>query len=398
MVMCRRNVVVGSWVVSSIVGAVACATGEPVAPPVAARPSIDAPEPEPVAGEPTAPSSTEDTVVAEASTVPEEAAAAQWKLAAAAYLDQRTQSWLEDPPKVRNHFECAMSCHTTHPYMFVRPELGEHGLLDEARARLVERVEQEGPWDDQVGFYGREGGRTWKRSLATEAVLNASALALHDRAMEREPTAETVAALDRMWEVQRADGAWDWLDFSYQPWEAGNDDWGAVLAALAVGAASDEYRAEHTEPIEGLRGYLRGRAADETEPMSLHDAAGVLWAGRSMDALIPGADRERIVGALIEAQGSDGGWALRDLVAPGRMARRVRKPDGYATGLATFVLCTEPEGAEGAARGLTWLRDHQNEDGSWPAWSLNRDRKRSHLHMRDAAAAYAVLALASCEP
>ncbi|MEM7156538.1 MAG: prenyltransferase/squalene oxidase repeat-containing protein [Myxococcota bacterium] len=320
-----------------------------------------------------------------------------WQPLATTYLDERTRSWLDDPPKVRNHFPCAMSCHTTHPYMFVRPGLGDHELLAEARRRLVERVEQEGPWSAQVGFYGREGGRTWTRSLATEAVLNASALALSDRAMGREPTAQTLAALDRMWEVQRGDGAWDWLDFSFQPWEAGNDDWGAVLGALAVGAAGQQYGARHAAPIDGLRGYLQGRIADERDPMSLHDAAGALWAGRHLDDWVPEAARGRIVGQLIDAQRDDGGWALRDLVEPGRMARRVRKPDGYATGLATFVLCSQPDGARAAARGLRWLREHQNEDGSWPAWSLNRDRKRSHLHMRDAAAAYAVLALTSCE-
>jgi hypothetical protein len=72
--------------------------------------------------------------------------------------------------------------------------------------------------------------------------------------------------------------------------------------------------------------------------------------------------------------------------------------DGYATGLVTFVLlkAAGPDD-EHAARGLQWLRDHQDsENGSWPARSLNTDTPspESALFMTDAATAFAVLALA----
>lgn len=319
-----------------------------------------------------------------------------WQLAATRYLDERSRAWLDGPPKVGNHFECAMSCHTTHPFMFVRPALGDTALLDEARDRLLERVDQPGPWSDQTGFYGRRGGRTWRRSLATEAVLNASALALHDQARGVPASEDTLAALDRMWEVQRDDGAWSWLDFGYQPFEAGNDDWGAALAALAVGVAPAAYRAEHEASIAQLRGYLRARAVDERDPITQQAGLGLLWAARNLDELLPEDARARIIERVLDTQGEDGGWSMGDLVSPARTTRRVSQPDGYATGLATFVLCTEPGGTEAADRGLSWLRTHQLEDGSWPAWSLNRDRELSHLHMRDAATAYATLALMSC--
>lgn len=321
-----------------------------------------------------------------------------WQASGVAMLDERTRAWLEAPPKVGNHFQCAMSCHTTHPYMFVRPAFGHTELLDQAREQLVARVELEGPWPAQTGFYGRRGGRTWRRSLATEAVLNANALALHDHALERPLQDDTLRALDRMWEVQRDDGSWDWLDFGYQPWEAGNDDWGAALAAIAVGLAPVEYRRDHAEPIERLQDHLRARATDERQPMSLHSGLGLLWAGRVLEALVAPTSRARLEDALLAAQRDDGGWALVDLLAPQRVARAIDEPDGYATGLATFVLCDQPRTTSAAARGMEWLREHQLEDGSWPAWSLNRDAPLSHLHMRDAATAYAMLALRSCAP
>lgn len=322
-----------------------------------------------------------------------------WQPAATRYLDERAGDWLDHPPQVRNHFPCAISCHTTHPYMFVRPALGDSPRLAEARERVLDRVDGVGPWSQQIGFYGRKGGDTWQRSLATEAVLNASALALHDQARGLPLQAGSLRALDRMWEAQRADGSWPWLDFSYQPWEAGNDEWGATLAAIAVGLAPAEYQAEHELELARLESYLRGRVDDEAKPITLHTGLGLLWAARGLDDLVPETTRTQLVDALIAAQRDDGGWVLRDLLAPRRATRRVAEPDGYATGLATFVLCTEPRAGQAAARGLAWLREHQRDDGSWPAWSLNRDRALSHLHMRDAATAYAVLALSSpCTP
>jgi len=318
----------------------------------------------------------------------------QWQVAATRYLDERSASWLAGPPKVGNHFECAMSCHTTYPYMFVRPALGESPTLSEARTRLLQRVDGDGSWPEQTGFYGRRGGNTWTRSLATEAVLNASALALHDAAMEQPLSDATLRAMDRMWEVQQPNGAWPWLNFSLAPWESGNADWGAGQAAIAVGLAPEAYRQAHEDEIARLVGYLRSRHASTQKPMVLHAQLAMLWAARGLPELLSDEARGSVVNAVRAVQHTDGGWALRDLV--GRSRRRVRKRDGYATGLATFVLCTETDTQDSVDAGLTWLRTHQRTDGAWPAWSLNEDAARNHLHMRDAAAAYAVLALTAC--
>jgi squalene-hopene/tetraprenyl-beta-curcumene cyclase len=47
-------------------------------------------------------------------------------------------------------------------------------------------------------------------------------------------------------------------------------------------------------------------------------------------------------------------------------------------------------------RGLEWLTKHQEKDGSWSAFSINKKRppeSDAYLFMSDAATAYAALAL-----
>ncbi len=105
-------------------------------------------------------------------------------------------------------------------------------------------------------------------------------------------------------------------------------------------------------------------------------------------------------GLLAAARRQDVGWSPSSL---GTWFRRDETPldtksDGYATGLVTFALQQAglPRDHGAIAGGVAWLARNQDPDGSWPAWSLNRnhdpasDRDR---FMRDAATAYAVLAL-----
>src|SRR5262245_34361303 len=57
-------------------------------------------------------------------------------------------------------------------------------------------------------------------SRGTEAVLNALILASADAAQsQREPSRPTQQAFKWLWEIQRPDGAWDWLDFGLEPFE-----------------------------------------------------------------------------------------------------------------------------------------------------------------------------------
>jgi hypothetical protein len=75
--------------------------------------------------------------------------------------------------------------------------------------------------------------------------------------------------------------------------------------------------------------------------------------------------------------------------------------DGYATGLITLALeeAGIPRENTQLNQGLAWLANHQNKtDGYWLAYSLNNNEEH-HISpdtarfMKDAATAYAVLAL-----
>ena len=75
--------------------------------------------------------------------------------------------------------------------------------------------------------------------------------------------------------------------------------------------------------------------------------------------------------------------------------------DGYATGLIVFALQQAGVSRENAQlqKGLAWLTANQNHaDGYWLAYSLNNNEEH-HISpdtarfMKDAATAYAVLAL-----
>jgi squalene-hopene/tetraprenyl-beta-curcumene cyclase len=95
-------------------------------------------------------------------------------------------------------------------------------------------------------------------SRGTEAVLNAVILTSADAARNlHEASAPTKKALARMWETQRADGRWDWLEFGLEPWETTEAAYhGATFAAFAVGTAPSQHGEVAAAGMERLRGYL----------------------------------------------------------------------------------------------------------------------------------------------
>ena len=341
--------------------------------------------------------------------------------AAAAYLDQRETTWMQWPGAARDHGTFCVSCHTSVPYIIARPVL--RGALGEATPSVDERkvlddvAKRVRLWRVTEPYYSDKGyqGSKPDESRGTEAVLNALILANYD-SQNGHLSDVTRAALGNMWALQQTEGrlkgAWSWLQFGMEPFEASDSQYyGAALAAIAVGSAPENYRSspDIQENLHMLRDYLNR----EYESQSTINHAVLLWASTKLPGLVAADRRQSIIKDISDGQQSDGGWELSALAWP--KERRLhslvrewlrsdgttqnRKSDGYATGLMTYVLRQSGIGSEDPRlkRGRAWLAGNQNRvDGSWTSLSLNQRRNPSsnagHF-MSDAATAYAVLAL-----
>jgi hypothetical protein len=234
--------------------------------------------------------------------------------------------------------------------------------------------------------------------------------------------------MTRLWRMQRADGAWEWLDVGLEPFESIDSAYiGAAFAALAVGMTPALSKgADARSGIEKLRNYLQTNYSSQ----SLHNRIWGLLATTSLNGLLAGSnrdERDKLIAELQRRQRDDGGWSLEGLgvwrwnrVAAPFQSPEMRDPslaaksDGYATGLIVYSLRQAGLSVEHPVvkKGLQWLRANQFPvrvgDHEWPAWrahSLNYDREHGgsrgepwrRLFMSDAATAFASLALSSSE-
>ena len=335
-------------------------------------------------------------------------AAPKWSATAAAkYLDQRAAWWETWPASQRDHQTVCVSCHTILPYVLARPRLS--ALLAETNVAAPERTVLENVkkrvslWQEVKPYYSDEksGAGKAKESRSTEAVLNALVLAAN-AAGEKRLDATAQAAFRAAWalQIQSGDraGAWDWQVFHLAPWEAVESQYqGATFMALAVAWAPGHYRADPgIQPnLRLLRSYLKREYASQP----LLNRIVVLWASAKLPGLFSSKEKRELVETILKQQQSDGGWSLASLGTWIRSDHTPQKTasDGYATGLITLALARTHAGhARETAR--AWLETHQSsEDGSWRAYSLNKNRNPATdagKFMTDAATGYAVLALA----
>jgi squalene-hopene/tetraprenyl-beta-curcumene cyclase len=348
---------------------------------------------------------------------PDARAANSWdRKAAAAYLDQRADWWMGWKRAARDHETFCISCHTAVPYAMSRPalrkSLGEVGLSANERRLLDNVTRRVRLWKEVEPFYKDADRGAYKsvESRGTESVLNALILASNDASngpVNGHLSDDTRAAFEYMWAEQQTTGdqkgAWLWLRFKNEPWEADDSDYyGASLAAIAVGTAPENYRAkpEIQNNLKMLREYLNRAYAAQT----LSNRAVLLWASAKLPGLLEPERQKALVTELLSRQEADGGWSLTSMA--GDWKRHDGTPqeahsDGYATGLITFALLQAGITQENAQlkRGLAWLTDNQNRtEGYWLAYSLNNNEEH-HISpdtarfMKDAATAYAVLAL-----
>ena len=342
--------------------------------------------------------------------LPDKVSLSPWNSrSAAAYLDGRMAWWLTWQAASRDHETSCISCHTAMPYALARPALRsalaerepsapERRMLD----NVVKRVRM---WRDVEPFYPDQtrGLPKTSESRGTEAILNALILAGRD-AENGTLSDDARQAFGNLWQLQfRAGdqkGAWAWLNFHNEPWEAnGSPYFGAALAAIAVGRAPSGYASspEIQDQLKLLRDYLQ-RGADT---VYLFNRMMGLWASTQLPAFLSAAQHQSIVDAAIGKQQDDGGWSSAAL-GPWKRGDGTpldEKSDGFATGLVVLVL--QRAGLTRAdahvRRGLAWLVQHQDATtGMWFASSLNKSRDPATdvgKFMSDAATAYAVLAL-----
>jgi squalene-hopene/tetraprenyl-beta-curcumene cyclase len=342
--------------------------------------------------------------------------------AAASYLDQRAKWWIGWKDASREQGTFCISCHTAAPYALARSAL--HRTLAENSPTENERVIFENVakrvrlWKELAPLYNDKdyGANKGVESRGTESVMLAFVLAMRD-ARSGKLSDDTRTAFNNMWALQQTDGptkgAWLWQLFDLNPWEGNISPYhGATLAAIAVGEAPENYRAapEIQKNIAALREYLDR----EYSAQPLVNRATLLWASASLPGLITPERQKSIVEELSARQLADGGWNLFSLSKTwhdwspsaliGEWKRGDGTPedmssDGYATGLAVFVLRKAGTSREDARiqRGRVWLVQHQNKtDGLWYTASINKRRDPASnvgRFMSDAATAYAVLAL-----
>jgi squalene-hopene/tetraprenyl-beta-curcumene cyclase len=297
---------------------------------------------------------------------------------AAEFLDSVSLNWTKER-------KCG-TCHTNYAYLLSRPALREFEspAMAEIRSFFEGRVAH---WDDAE--------KSAKPRWDAEVVATASALALNDAATTGRLHPLTRKALDRIWTLQRPDGAWTWLKCDWPPYEY-DDYYGALFAALGVGHAPDGYAQSPAaqEGLKRLRAYFQ-----KNPPPNLHHKTFLLWSALKLDGLLTAAQRAETVEQLRAAQRPDGGWSLPSLGEwkrhDGTLNDKSAPSDGYASGLVVYVLRQAGVPAQDPAlrRGITWLKHNQRESGRWFTRSLSTDK---HHYIANAGTGFAVLALKAC--
>jgi squalene-hopene/tetraprenyl-beta-curcumene cyclase len=323
--------------------------------------------------------------------------------AAAAYLDKRASWWMAWPRAARDHETFCISCHTAVPYAMSRPALrgalAEQGPSANERKLLDNVTKRARLWSEVAPFYSDADRGVYKsvESRGTESVLNALILSSNDAstaasngAQSRHLSDDTRAAFANMWAEQQTAGAQK----------------GASLAAIAVGTAPENYcaRPEIQNNLKMLRDYVNREYAAQT----LSNRAVLLWASAKLPGLLEAERQKALVSELLGKQQPDGGWSLTSMAGDWKRhdgTAQEAQSDGYATGLITFALEQSgiPSDNPQLKKGLAWLASHQNKtDGFWLAYSLNNNEEH-HISpdtarfMKDAATAYAVLALSEAK-
>ena len=288
------------------------------------------------------------------------------------FLDSAALTW----QKQRKCF----SCHSNYAFLMARPAV-THEVV--AHRQIREAAEYLATHPRKTGYQ------------ATEAVMVASVLAQNDAATTGKLHPATRRALDRMWEHQRKDGGWKWLDDNEPPSEI-EEHYGVTMAAIGAGIAPDNYSRTPAAKtgLEKIRKYLKNNP-----PANVYNRAMKMLASLYVDGIMTKAGREKVIDELFAIQKSDGGWNLATL---GRNWKRADgtpqdydTSDGYGTGFVIYALRTAGVAADDRRiqKGIQWLKTNQRTSGRWFTRSMDKDSRQFITH---SGTAYAILALAAC--
>ena len=300
---------------------------------------------------------------------------------AATFLDAVALDWT-------NERNCG-ACHTNYNYLLARPALGG------PQSTAMQQVR--GFYEDRVANWDKPDPPDAQPRWDTEVVATAVALACNDAATTGKLHPRTRQALDRMWSLQRPDGAWDWLKCDWPPYE--HDDYcGATFAAIGLGLAPDAY--QNTEPARQGLDKLR-RFFQHNPPPSLHHQAMLLWASMRVDGLMDQDQQQATIQTLLNRQRPDGGWNLPSLGTWNRHDGSPNDPnipsDGFGTGFVIYVLrqAGVPASHDKLQQGTAWLKANQRLSGRWFTRSLSNDKAH---YIANAGTGFALLAITACEP
>ena len=301
---------------------------------------------------------------------------------AAAYLDAGAHA----------HEKNCFACHATFAYLASRPALAAVDSV-KAAAASVERETFLALQRSAAKSVAEKLGPDDKANRVTAAVMTAVTLAQHDAAAGGlQPL--TRKALDRIWDLQRADGGWNWIKQNEAP--SGIDDhFGVTMAAIGVAAAPDGYAGtpQARSGLDGVRRYLYAHP-----PATMHQRAMLLLAAAHVEGLMSRHEMQQAADDLLSLQQPDGGWAMAGL---GDWKRLDGEPqdrtasDGYGTGFVLLVLrrgAGLPAADPRLHKAVQWLETHQRRSGCW----FTRSPRKNDELSTYAGTAYAIQALDAC--
>jgi len=162
---------------------------------------------------------------------------------------------------------------------------------------------------------------------------------------------------------QNPDGSWGFL-LLREPMQSSRFTTTALAVRVLLALMPADRSEETARRVASAREWLKAAKATTGEDRAFR-LLGLKWAGAGANEIA------KAVAELKAAQRPDGGWAQLPAPvkpAPGAGDGMFTRSDAYATGQALYALAaggSMPTTAEEFRRGIRFLLDTQDEDGSW---------------------------------